>query len=288
MDTLIQKLKISVIGAGTMGKGIVQVLAQANQVSSIVWKGKSPEILQNALVDLEVLWGRLVAKKRLDTESASRFIRKIQLTDDYDALTGSRCIIEAVSENIDAKRKLFAQMATVADEETILASNTSSLSITELASLTAHPANVVGLHFFNPAPVMKLTEVIAGLTTSQDTLDWAMEFARQLGKDPVLVNEAPGFIVNRMLIPMINEAVGILAEGVASAEEIDKAMRLGANHPIGPLALADLIGNDVNLSIMETLHNETGDSKYRAHPLLRKMVRANRLGRKTGHGFFKY
>ena len=288
MDTLIQKLKISVIGAGTMGKGIVQVLAQADQVSSIVWKGKSLEILQNALVDLEVLWGRLVAKKRLDTESASRFIRKIQLTDDYDALTGSRCIIEAVSENIDAKRKLFAQMATVANEETILASNTSSLSITELASLTAHPANVVGLHFFNPAPVMKLTEVIAGLTTSQDTLDWAMEFARQLGKDPVLVNEAPGFIVNRMLIPMINEAVGILAEGVASAEEIDKAMRLGANHPIGPLALADLIGNDVNLSIMETLHNETGDSKYRAHPLLRKMVRANRLGRKTGHGFFKY
>ncbi len=271
-----------------MGKGIVQVLAQADQVSSIVWKGKSPESVQNALDDLEVLWDRLVAKKRLDTESASRFIRKVQLTDDYDALTGSRCIIEAVSENIDTKRKLFAQMATVVNEETILASNTSSLSITELASLTAHPANVVGLHFFNPAPVMKLTEVIAGLTTSQDTLDWALEFARQLGKDPVLVNEAPGFIVNRMLIPMINEAVGILAEGVASAEEIDKAMRLGANHPIGPLALADLIGNDVNLSIMETLHNETGDSKYRAHPLLRKMVRANRLGRKTGHGFFKY
>ncbi|WP_286775629.1 3-hydroxyacyl-CoA dehydrogenase family protein [Stutzerimonas nitrititolerans] len=288
MDTLIQKLKISVIGAGAMGKGIVQVLAQADQVSSIVWKGKSPESVQNALDDLEVLWDRLVAKKRLDTESASRFIRKVQLTDDYDALTGSRCIIEAVSENIDTKRKLFAQMATVVNEETILASNTSSLSITELASLTAHPANVVGLHFFNPAPVMKLTEVIAGLTTSQDTLDWALEFARQLGKDPVLVNEAPGFIVNRMLIPMINEAVGILAEGVASAEEIDKAMRLGANHPIGPLALADLIGNDVNLSIMETLHNETGDSKYRAHPLLRKMVRANRLGRKTGHGFFKY
>ncbi|KJS70007.1 MAG: 3-hydroxybutyryl-CoA dehydrogenase [Pseudomonas sp. BICA1-14] len=281
-------MKISVIGAGAMGKGIVQVLAQADQVSSIVWKGKSPESVQNALDDLEVLWDRLVAKKRLDTESASRFIRKVQLTDDYDALTGSRCIIEAVSENIDTKRKLFAQMATVVNEETILASNTSSLSITELASLTAHPANVVGLHFFNPAPVMKLTEVIAGLTTSQDTLDWALEFARQLGKDPVLVNEAPGFIVNRMLIPMINEAVGILAEGVASAEEIDKAMRLGANHPIGPLALADLIGNDVNLSIMETLHNETGDSKYRAHPLLRKMVRANRLGRKTGHGFFKY
>ncbi|MHA3887689.1 3-hydroxyacyl-CoA dehydrogenase NAD-binding domain-containing protein [Stutzerimonas degradans] len=288
MQALIEELKISVVGTGTMGKGIVQILAQSDDVSSIIWKGKSPENLQGALVELEVLWGRMVAKKRLDAESAACFIRKIKLTDDYDALAGSRCIIEAVSENMDVKREQFAQMARVANAETILASNTSSLSITELASLTAYPDNVVGLHFFNPAPVMKLTEVIAGLTTSRATLNWALEFARKLGKDPVLVNEAPGFIVNRMLIPMINEAIGILAEGVASAEEIDKAMRLGANHPIGPLALADLIGNDVNLSIMETLHNETGDPKYRAHPLLRKMVRANRLGRKTGFGFFKY
>lgn len=288
MQALIEELKISVIGTGTMGKGIVQILAQSDKVSSIVWKGKSPENLQGALVELEVLWGRMVAKKRLDAESAASFIRKIKLTDDYDALAGSRCIIEAVSESMGVKREQFAQMARVANAETILASNTSSLSITELASLTAYPDNVVGLHFFNPAPVMKLTEVIAGLTTSRATLNWALEFARKLGKDPVLVNEAPGYIVNRMLIPMINEAIGILAEGVASAEEIDKAMRLGANHPIGPLALADLIGNDVNLSIMETLHNETGDPKYRAHPLLRKMVRANRLGRKTGFGFFKY
>ncbi len=288
MQALIEELKISVVGTGTMGKGIVQILAQSDDVSSIIWKGKSPENLQGALVELEVLWGRMVAKKRLDAESAASFIRKIKLTDDYGALAGSRCIIEAVSENMGVKREQFAQMARVANAETILASNTSSLSITELASLTAYPDNVVGLHFFNPASVMKLTEVIAGLTTSRATLNWALEFARKLGKDPVLVNEAPGFIVNRMLIPMINEAIGILAEGVASAEEIDKAMRLGANHPIGPLALADLIGNDVNLSIMETLHNETGDPKYRAHPLLRKMVRANRLGRKTGCGFFKY
>jgi len=271
-----------------MGKGIVQILAQADQVSSIIWKGKSEKGLQAALSELEVLWGRMVAKKRLDAEAASRFISKVKLVDVYDALASSHCIIEAVSESMGAKREIFSQLARVAGEETILASNTSSLSITELASMTSHPANVVGLHFFNPAPIMKLTEVIAGLTTSQATLDWALDFARQLGKDPVLVNEAPGFIVNRMLIPMINEAIGILAEGVASAEEIDKAMRLGANHPIGPLALADLIGNDVNLSIMETLHNETGDPKYRAHPLLRKMVRANRLGRKTGQGFFKY
>lgn len=288
MEALGQTLKVSVIGTGTMGKGIVQILAQGDQVNSILWKGKSTESLKNALTELELLWGRMVAKKRLDAESASCYLRKIQLAEDYESLADSHCIIEAVSEDMIAKRELFAQLAKIASEETILASNTSSLSITELASLTPYPSNVVGLHFFNPASIMKLTEVIAGLTTSQSTLDWALGFARCLGKDPVLVNEAPGFIVNRMLIPMINEAIGILAEGVASAEEIDKAMRLGANHPIGPLALADLIGNDVNLSIMETLHNETGDPKYRAQPLLRKMVRANRLGRKTGQGFFKY
>lgn len=288
MDTVKQRSRIAVVGTGTMGKGIVQILAQAEHVSSIIWKGTSRESAQNAFADLEVHWGRLVAKKRLTDEDASCFTRKVTIASDYAALADAQCIIEAVSENMDAKRELFSQLAMVANTDTILASNTSSLSITELASLTGNPANVVGLHFFNPAPVMKLTEVIAGLTTSQATLDWALDFARKLGKDPVLVNEAPGFIVNRMLIPMINEAIGILAEGVASAEEIDKAMRLGANHPIGPLSLADLIGNDVNLSIMETLHNETGDPKYRAHPLLRKMVRANRLGRKTGHGFFKY
>lgn len=281
-------LSIAVIGTGTMGKGIVQILAQADHVASVIWKGTSLESVQKAFSELEMQWGRMVAKKRLDPEAASRFVRKIHLAEDYDVIGRARCIIEAVPENIVTKRELFAQLARVAGADTILASNTSSLSITELASLTSNPANVVGLHFFNPAPVMKLTEVIAGLTTSQATLEWALDFARQLGKDPVVVNEAPGFIVNRMLIPMINEAIGILAEGVASAEEIDRAMRLGANHPIGPLALADLIGNDVNLSIMETLHNETGDPKYRAHPLLRKMVRANRLGRKNGSGFFKY
>lgn len=288
MEVENQVLSIAVIGTGTMGKGIVQILAQADHVASVIWKGTSLESVQKAFSELEMQWGRMVAKKRLDPEAASRFVRKIHLAEDYDVLGRARCIIEAVPENIGTKRELFAHLARVAGADTILASNTSSLSITELASLTSNPENVVGLHFFNPAPVMKLTEVIAGLTTSQATLEWALDFARQLGKDPVVVNEAPGFIVNRMLIPMINEAIGILAEGVASAEEIDKAMRLGANHPIGPLALADLIGNDVNLSIMETLHNETGDPKYRAHPLLRKMVRANRLGRKTGFGFFKY
>lgn len=288
MEVENQLLCIAVIGTGTMGKGIVQILAQADKVASVIWKGTALKSVHRSFSELEMQWGRMVAKKRLDPNAASRFARKIHLTEDYDALGHARCIIEAVSENIATKRELFAQLARVCGADTILASNTSSLSITELASLTSNPENVVGLHFFNPAPVMKLTEVIAGLTTSQATLEWTLDFARQLDKDPVVVNEAPGFIVNRMLIPMINEAIGILAEGVASAEEIDKAMRLGANHPIGPLGLADLIGNDVNLSIMETLHNETGDPKYRAHPLLRKMVRANRLGRKTGFGFFKY
>lgn len=279
---------VAVIGTGTMGKGIVQILAQAEQIPLVIWKGRSLESTQHALADLELQWKRQVAKKRLTPEDAIKFMRKITIVEEYASLADARCIIEAVSESMEIKRELFAQLAKVAHENTILASNTSSLSITELASLTGNPANVVGLHFFNPAPIMKLTEVIAGLTTSQATLDWSLKFAKALGKDPVIVNEAPGFIVNRMLIPMINEAIGILAEGVASAEEIDKAMRLGANHPIGPLALADLIGNDVNLSIMETLHSETGDPKYRAHPLLRKMVRAKHLGRKTGHGFFKY
>ncbi|WOX05449.1 3-hydroxyacyl-CoA dehydrogenase NAD-binding domain-containing protein [Microbulbifer pacificus] len=288
MSSINRGLKVAIVGAGTMGRGIVQVLAQTEDVTSIIWKGRSLKSIHSAFSDLEVQLGRLVAKKRIAAEEASRFIRKIVATEDYADLTDAQCIIEAVSENMDAKRDVFVSLAKVTSPDTILASNTSSLSITELASLTANPANVVGLHFFNPAPVMKLTEVIAGLTTSQCTLNWALDFARKLGKDPVVVNEAPGFIVNRMLIPMINEAIGILAESVATAEEIDKAMTLGANHPIGPLALADLIGNDVNLSIMETLHSETGDPKYRAHPLLRKMVRANLLGRKTGFGFFKY
>lgn len=288
MRSLNDDLQVSVVGTGTMGKGIVQVLAQADKVSLIIWKGRSKESLQYSLAQLEAIWSQMISKERVSHSSVSHFVGKIRLATNYEAITDSHCVVEAVSESIDAKREVFCQLGRVVDKETILASNTSSLSITELASLTPYPEKVVGLHFFNPAPIMELTEIIGGLTTSQFTLDWVREFAQHLGKYPVEVKEAPGFIVNRMLIPMINEAIGILAEGVASAEEIDKAMRLGANHPIGPLALADLIGNDVNLSIMEALHAETGDPKYRAHPLLRKIVRANRLGRKTGQGFFKY
>lgn len=288
MGVIIQNTRIFVIGTGVMGKGIVQILAQSELVTTIFWKGSSLERLENGLSDLKFHLNRMVNKGRISAEDATNYIAKIFLVENYSAAVDVKCIIEAISEDMNIKRDIFTQLGRVARKDTILASNTSSLSITELASLTQNPENVIGLHFFNPAPVMKLTEVVAGLTTSPETIAWAMNFAKKLGKDPVLVNEAPGFIVNRMLIPMINEAIGILAEGVASAEEIDKAMCLGANHPIGPLALADLIGNDVNLSIMETLHSQTGDPKYRAHPLLRKMVRANRLGRKTGQGFFSY
>lgn len=279
---------VAVVGAGTMGRGIVQILSQSETVKNVIWKSSSLQRANQALGDLEVVLSKLVSKKRIDATQAAEQLRKISVVESYEALAGADCIIEAVSENMHSKRAVFESLSSICSPDMILASNTSSLSITELSGLCGFPEKVVGLHFFNPAPIMKLTEVIAGLATSEATIRWAMDFAKGLGKDPVLVNEAPGFIVNRMLIPMINEAIGILAEGVASAEEIDKAMRLGANHPIGPLALADLIGNDVNLCIMETLHDETGDPKYRAHPLLRKMVRANRLGRKSGRGFFQY
>lgn len=279
---------VAVIGTGTMGKGIVQILAQSNQVSTVLWKGRSLATVEKSLIELENLWERQVKKNRLEENLAKEYRKKIIPTETYSCLSNSKLIIEAVSESMDAKKSIFEELSKISSPEMLLASNTSSLSITGLAALCPHPENVLGLHFFNPAPIMKLTEIIAGLATGKSTLEWAVEFSKTLGKEPVIVNEAPGFIVNRMLIPMINEAIGILAEGVATAEEIDKAMRYGANHPIGPLALADLIGNDVNLSIMETLHNETGDPKYRAHALLRKMVRANHLGRKTGQGFYRY
>lgn len=281
-------VKVAVVGSGTMGKGIVQVFAQSEIVHSIAWIGRTESSCIGPLESLNTQWERMVSKKRLLADDIARFSRKISISSHYEAVNNCDLIIEAVSEDMAVKHNIFRNIALYADAKSIIASNTSSLSITELGSLTNAPENVVGLHFFNPAPIMKLVEVIIGLSTSKQTELWAFNFAQALGKEPVLVNETPGFIVNRMLIPMINEAIGLLAEGVASAEEIDKAMKFGANHPIGPLALADLIGNDVNLSIMETLHNETGDPKYRAHPLLRKMVRANKLGRKTGSGFYSY
>lgn len=283
-----KELIIGVVGTGTMGRGIVQVLAQSDVVAQILWTGRNPGKLDEGLADLATGWKRLESKNRIEAGAAEIYTRKTNVVADLAELASAQIIIEAVSEDIDAKRTVFSAIAGFVDERTLVASNTSSLSITDLSRLLPYPERIVGLHFFNPAPVMRLVEVVQGLTTSPEAVQQAMAFAQALGKEPVQVNEAPGFIVNRMLIPMINEAIGILAEDVASAEEIDKAMKLGANHPIGPLALADLIGNDVCLSIMETLHNETGDPKYRANPLLRKMVRADFLGRKRGRGFFTY
>jgi 3-hydroxybutyryl-CoA dehydrogenase len=209
-------------------------------------------------------------------------------TTEVSALADCDLIVEAAIEDMKIKKIIFAELDTVCKTSTILASNTSSLSITEIASATARPDQVIGMHFFNPAPVMKLVEIIRGIATSQTTVDAVMTVAALIDKQPVEVAEAPGFVVNRILVPMINEAVGILADGVADAQDIDDAMKLGANHPMGPLTLGDLIGLDVCLAVMDVLYQEFGDSKYRAHPLLRKYVRAGWLGRKSGKGFYNY
>ena len=212
----------------------------------------------------------------------------ISTTTEYADFADADLVIEAASEDMNLKKEVFAELAKICKPETIFATNTSSLSITEIAAITDRPTQFIGMHFFNPAPVMKLVEVIKGQMTSQETSDKIFALATEMGKTPVMVEEAPGFVVNRILVPMINEAVGIYAEGIASVEDIDSAMKLGANHPMGPLALGDLIGLDVCLAIMEVLYNEFADSKYRPHPLLKKMVRAGLLGRKSGQGFYKY
>lgn len=277
---------VGVLGAGTMGCGIIQVLAQND--FNVVFIERDQALVNHALETISKNLGRLVSKGRLTEEEKNRIIEKIQGNTDMGALENADMVIEAATENVEAKKEMFRQLDEKCRAETILATNTSALSITEIAAVTKRPEKVIGMHFFNPVPAMKLVEVINGLSTSEETRSTVMELAEKLGKSPVRVEEAPGFVVNRILIPMINEAVGILADGVASAEDIDKAMKLGANFPMGPLALGDLIGLDVCLAIMETLHREYGEDKYRPHVLLRKMVRDKKLGRKSGEGFFDY
>lgn len=271
-----------------MAAGIAQVICASDEVKKIIIvardKQKAEQVKASCLKGLS----RLVRKGKLTEESASQGVEKIISTTELADVKNSELIIEAISEDFAAKMSLFSEISEYINNDTIVASNTSSLSITAFGSVLLNSKNVLGLHFFNPAPVMELVEIVMGHETSLEVVERLMLFTQSLGKSPVVVQEAPGFVVNRMLIPMINEAISILAEGVATAEDIDKAMKFGAHHPMGPLALADLIGNDVNLSIMETLYSETGDPKYRAHPLLRKMVRANHLGRKTKKGFFEY
>lgn len=279
-------MKVCVVGTGTMGNGIAQTFAQAGH--DVLLKGRSEASLQRAHKNISKSLGRMVSKGKMDEETQKAIEARIVDTMDFNDLRDSDLIIEVVAEQMPLKKEIFKTLDEVCKPEAILATNTSSLSITEIGAATSRPERVIGLHFFNPVPMMKLVEVISGQLTDPAVHDKAMEIAREVGKTPVRVNEAPGFVVNRILIPMINEGVGILADGVATREDIDEAMKLGANHPMGPLALADLIGLDVCLAIMEVLYTEFGDSKYRPHPLLRKMVRANLLGRKTGRGFYDY
>lgn len=278
--------KIFVIGAGTMGAGIVQAFAQKGY--EVIVRDIKDEFVERGISGINKGLTKLVAKGKITEEDREAILGRISGTTDLALAEDCDLVIEAAVENMEIKKSIFAELDGICKESTILASNTSSLSITEVASATKRPDKVIGMHFFNPAPVMKLVEVIRGIATSKETFDTVKELSVSIGKEPVEVAEAPGFVVNRILIPMINEASFILQEGIASVEDIDTSMKYGANHPMGPLALGDLIGLDVCLAIMDVLFNETGDSKYRASSLLRKYVRAGYLGRKTGRGFYTY
>lgn len=277
-------MKVGVIGAGTMGSGIAQAFAQTERYEVVLcdineaFAEKGKEKIAKGLQ-------KKVARGKLSEEEAEAIIGKIT-TGLRDKCADCDLIVEAAFEDMAIKHEMFKELDTLCKPETIFATNTSSLSITEIGAGVNRP--VIGMHFFNPAPVMKLIEVIAGLNTPDETVEKIKEISVSIGKTPVQVKEAAGFVVNRILIPMINEAVGIYADGVADIEGIDTAMKLGANHPMGPLALGDLVGLDICLAIMNVLYTETGDSKYRPHPLLRKMVRGGKLGQKTGEGFYKY
>ena len=278
--------KIGVMGTGTMGSGIIQVCAAAGY--DVVIRSSKQEYIDGALAKIDKNLTKMVSREKITEDDKAATLGRISGGTTFDVLADCDLIIESSTENMDKKKELFAELDKVCKDDAILATNTSALSITEIAAVTSRPAQVIGMHFFNPVPAMKLVEVVKGIATSDEVKDAVIATTESLKKTPVEVAEAPGFVVNRVLIPMINEAVGILADGVASAEGIDTAMKLGANHPMGPLALGDLIGLDVCLAIMETLFNEYGDPKYRPNPLLRKMVRANKLGMKTGVGFFDY
>lgn len=278
-------MKIGVIGAGTMGAGIAEVMSKHYDV---VVRDIKDEFVERGRQIITKSFEKSVAKERITAEQKDEYLGRLNFTTDINELKDCDLIVEAASENPEIKKSIFKELCELCEEKTILASNTSSISITEIAAATARADKVIGMHFFNPATVMKLVEIIKGLTTSEETVAKVTEITETIGKTPVEVKEAPGFVVNRILIPMISEGIYVLQEGLATPEGIDTAMKLGANHPMGPLALADLIGLDIVLNIMDYLKDTFGSDKYAAPVLLRQKVAAGELGRKSGKGFYDY
>ena len=278
--------KIVIIGGGTMGLDIAQAFARSGY--DVVVRDINDDIIKTSEGRLNKGLDKRVAKGKMDEAKKTDILAHMTFTTDLNMAADADLVVEAAVENLDIKKSIFADLDKICKPETILASNTSSISITAIAAATQRPDKFIGMHFFNPATVMKLVEVICGAHTSDETYTTIAELTKVIGKEPVEVNEAPGFVVNKILVPMINEACDLVYTGVASVEGVDTAMKLGANHPMGPLTLGDLVGLDVCLAIMDTLYNETHDPKYRASLLMRKMVRAGKLGRKTGVGFYDY